>query len=370
MRILSKELENILNGKYQKIIEYCENNNDVYLGIRNNALNLYVNGGSFFKLTKSRKGYKGYIEAKYFKEVSQNLKEINNKEITDISKWLDLFDNLKSTVKDYMEGKLPYNQSVKREKILQQKLIQEFNNNSLYYAYDIEYNLEEINNYVYDADGNILKNKKPATPGRADILLVSKPLNNKVTIYFMEVKEGIGAFSGVQVHNLTFGSGIVGHIKNYVPIINLANSKENYYSEYRHDRNQKSEFNIKEILLTELKEHMKLYNNFNLIKNKNFQNIDWDLVQVEKVEFVLFLGNYQNKKIGSLENHLGIRGGKSPYSVKKLLDNKLKNIINLDYIKKEEMIEFKVCKEEKTYQEYNFNLDINSYEIIKKEEFK
>ena len=52
---------------------------------------------------------------------------------------------------------------------------------------------------------------------------MSKPLDNKVTIYFMEVKEGIHSFSGIndKIGEESFGSGIIGHLKNNVKIINL-----------------------------------------------------------------------------------------------------------------------------------------------------
>ena len=52
MRGLNPEFEKefLENGKFRGIIEYVKKQDDVFLGVRENYINLYVDGGSFFKL--------------------------------------------------------------------------------------------------------------------------------------------------------------------------------------------------------------------------------------------------------------------------------------------------------------------------------
>ena len=52
------------------------------------------------------------------------------------------------------------------------------------------------------------------------------------------------------------------------------------------------------------------------------------------------------------------------------LDNKMKDEIDLDYIKTDDLFDFKVLKTQKKYTDNNFNLDIEKYGIIYASEFK
>lgn len=383
MRKLDATFKEKFHKEYKGVIKYVKDNKDVFLGIRNNTINLYVAGGSMFKLEQKRGNqYIGSIDENYFKTCKERrpkiLDKINNEPISNIQDWIDIFDKLKEVVIEYQYKKLPSLNQRKKEKVLQQKLVFEFNTrqNSNYYAYDMEYNLEGANDYIFDANKKPIKGRKTKTPGRSDIMLINKPVDNKITIYFMEVKEGIGSFSGVSKSNQTFGSGIVGHIKNYMPLLHLAKTNKKYESKYRKDNNlDNSIIDIRETLLCEVISNMSFYQEFGLIENDNFKNIDYHSLELKKgtegIELVFFLGNYKNpEKVGSFENHLGIRGGKATYSVKKLLNNNMKSELDLDYVTEDEMFDFKFIKTEKDCDDGDFNLDIDSYEVVKKNEFK
>ncbi|MCI8460156.1 MAG: hypothetical protein HFE81_02040 [Bacilli bacterium] len=334
------------------------------------------------KYNSKENQYIGSIEENYFKICQEKrpkiLDEINNKPILDINDWISIFDKLKAVVTGYQNKELLGGEKKKREKILQQKLVYEFNTkqDANYFAYDMEYNLEGANDYVLDANKNPIVEKETKTPGRSDIMLINKPINNKITIYFMEVKEGIGSFSGVSQKNQSFGSGIVGHIKNYMPLLSLAKNNKHYKSMYRADKNHdNSTIDIRKTLLCEVKNIMSFYQEFDLIENNNFKNIDYDSLELnskeEGIELVFFLGNYKSgEKVGSFENHLGIRGGNAKYSVKKLLDNNMRNELNLDYVSQDEMFDFRFLKTEKNCDDEDFNLEIDTYGVIKKDEFK
>ncbi len=378
MRKLDPDFENKFKNEYKGIIEYVQKHEEVFLGIRNNYINLYVDGGSFLKLSYNNKTKKckGSIDEKYFNDkyikAPKILKDINGKIVKDINDWINIFDELVLAIKKYQNGY--YNQKsnckTKREKIIQQKLVKEFNKKSNYLAYDIEYMIEGLTEYVYNSKHEPILKKKPKTLGRADIMLIGKPENNKIKVYFMEVKEGTGAFGGVLGNNSkdkyapSFGSGIVGHFKNNAEIINCARKGESF---------RNTSLNIRDNLLEEIKYALHFYTNFNLIKNPYFAKLsekEIEKIDINKdsVEFVFFLGNY--KDTGSFENYLGIGNGKhSTYSVKSLLDNKMSKKIDLDYIKTEDLFDFKVLKTEKEYKSDNFDLDIENYDVIKKEEF-
>ena len=375
----------LVNGKFKILVDFVKSQEDVFLGVREDYINLYVDGGSFFKLEYlPSKGYVGSIDEKYFNHCRDRmpkiLKDINNVGIHDINDWITILPELKSVVKDYQESKIPDTRK-EREKILQQKLVHEFNKNSDFFAYDIEYAIKDATDYLKDANKNPLRNRNPKTEGRADILLMSKPLDNKVTIYFMEVKEGIHSFSGIndKIGEESFGSGIIGHLKNNVKIINLVRNNQLYSSMYRQEKYpKKPQINLRELLLCELKNIMALYKDCGLIKNPNFKDIEYNNLSLkdndEAIKLVFFLGNYR-KDCKSFENYLGINcneNEEAKFSVRKLLDNKESKNLNLDYISSNNMIDFKYIKEEKNCEQNGFCLDIedtNKYIEIKKKDF-
>lgn len=387
MRILDEKFEDMFKNEFKGIIEYVKKHDEVFLGIRHNYINLYVDGGSFLKLKYNTvlNCCTGEIDEKYFNhiEMPKGLKDINKKVIENIQDWIDLFDELIIAVRKYQRGEFEgkASKTIKREKILQQELVKEFNLKSDYFAYDIEYSMEGVNDYILDADGAEIKiNNKYRTKalGRADIMLIGKPINNKIKIYCMEVKEGKGAFGGVlpnkskQKSAPSFGSGIVGHLKNNVAIINSARSGKDLIA-----KKGKSRYPIRENLMKEIKYALSFYKKFNLLKNDNFKELTQEEINKlelskkdNSVELVFFLGNYEKD---SFEKYLGIGLDSkicSAYSVKNLLNNKMKNEIDLDYLKIDDLFDFKVFKTSKNYSDNNFDLNIEKYDSITVEDFK
>lgn len=389
MRELNPNFEKeLINGKFKKIIDYVKSQDDVFLGVRKNCIDLYVDGGCFFKLEYGpKKGYRASMDEKYYKTCPNRkpqklCKLLKEKQLDDecFEEWFKLLPELKKIVKEYQEQKLP-DIKKKREKILQQKLVHEFNKNSNYFAYDIEYAIEGATDWVKKANGEPYKNKKPKTEGRADILLISKPtIDNKISVYFMEVKEGIGAFSGTtdKEDEETFGSGIIGHLKNNTKIINLIRNNIPYTSEYRKEKfPKKTTIDIRETILSEIKNIMTFYKDSGLIQNDNFKNIDYKKLTLKEgedaIKMVFFLGNYSDG-CKSFENYLGINcnpDAEAKYSVRKLLDNKHARTLDLDYISYKDIINFKYIKTPKTCDDNDFELDIEGkYKEIRKKEFK
>ncbi len=323
------------------------------------------------------------------KQFDTDLKALlNGEEIKNINDWIRLFDSLILVIQKYQRGELSKkeeSENKKREKIIQQKLVKEFNEKSNYFAYDIEYSMEGVSDYVLDSNGKPIKTEKDnyrvKSLGRADIMLISKPINNKIKIYSMEIKEGTGALGGVLPNKSenenapSFGSGIAGHLKNNVAIINCARQGKAYII-----KDGKKKFDIRKTLLEEIKYCLHFYNRFKLLKNKNFNHLkDIEIDKLElveednSVELVFFLGNYKYETPSSFENHLGILGDPekySEYAVKKLLNNKKSDEIDLDYIKYEDLFDFKVLKTAKTCKDNNFDLDIENYDVIEKTNFK
>ena len=50
MRVINESFKEKFKEDFKFIIDFVKENDDVFLGIRNNCINLYANGGSFFKL--------------------------------------------------------------------------------------------------------------------------------------------------------------------------------------------------------------------------------------------------------------------------------------------------------------------------------
>ena len=123
---------------------------------------------------------------------------------------------------------------------------------------------------------------------------------------------------------------------------------------------------------------MSFYHKCGLIENKNFKDID-DYSKInlkeddEAIKLVFFLGNYP-EGCESFEHYLGIRCDEkltSDFSVKKLLDNKQEEKLNLDYITYDNMIGFKYIKPTKNCDQNGSELEIeDKYKEIRKEEFK
>ncbi len=389
---VNEKYEESFNEAIKPFIEYVKKHNDVILGVRDNELHFYVSGGRFFKIKYYSKlnKFEADFDENYFKssekEKPSKLKKLLEKGKSDnLDEWLDILDELKEKVERYQNAELG-NDTVKAEKIIQQKIMHELNNNNTnYYAYDIEYQLQGLNDYIYRANhkDKIKTDKgefRTKTLGRADIMVIGKPdEKGRITIYLVEVKHGTGAFGGVSKSDLTFGSGIAGHIKNNIAIINtLRNDKSGIYeSAYRKDKFKKENeylINVRERLQNEIKAIMKFYQDNDLIKNSNFKDIDYDKITLKtgasSAELVFFLADYENKS-QTFEKYLGIYNYDydSDFSVKKLLKND-KNLIDLYFAKPDDMFNFKYIKTNKTYKDSNFDLNFDNYKETKKEDFR
>lgn len=374
-------------------LDYARKRDDVFVGVRANELHFYVSGGRFFKIIyyPKYKQFKGEVDINYFEfakdQKPKTLDKLLKKERSDnLDGWYEILDELREKIQKYQYKELG-NESIKAEKIIQQKIMHQLNNSdSDYFAYDMEYQLQGLNDYVYKSDNeNVVLNEngreKTKSLGRADIMIISKPdKDNKVTLYFMEVKHGIGAFGGVNPNEMTFGSGIVGHIKNNLELINKLNGNDNIYcSNYRRDHYGKkrvSEYkiNVKERLEEEIKAIMNFFKDNKLIKNKNFKEVDYNNIKIGGAEQVFFLADYIKNSL-TFDRYLGIckdrfkKDDNSKYSVKELLKND-KNLIDLYFAKPEDMMDFKYIKTNSDYTCDNFDLDIKNYEVIEKEKFK
>ena len=83
MRKLNQKFEDMFKNEYNGIIQYVKKNDKVFLGIRHNYINLYVDGGSFLKLTYHPKlnCCIGGVDNKYFVngiKMPKGLEAINN----------------------------------------------------------------------------------------------------------------------------------------------------------------------------------------------------------------------------------------------------------------------------------------------------
>ena len=343
-------------ARIQKLAQYAKDyEEDIFLGIRENQIHLYVKGGSRF-LRFCTNGDYAYINSRYIyakngKLLIDGLKVENRKSNTEAKIKIDyilennMLEKLKQKVEDY-EKNTP-------EKEFKQKLIQEINTNSDYYAYDIEYRFnsknKELNKKYIDAIHG--KNSQP------DLMLISKPVDNKVEILFCEVKYGKKSFDGGPL-----GSGIVGHVGKFVNFINIANE----YNEIKND------------LLTEVKNIMSFYadKNRGLIKNKNFTNIDYENIELktgkDAIQFCFILGGCDDKIESLFKNRLGLEGKDIKYNVKKLLNRKenekIENEDVMYYPKYDEMVDFKYMRYDNK-EKIKFDLK-NDGKKISKTDFK
>ena len=379
MRKLDKDFEDKFNNDFKFVIDYVKNDESVFLGVRKNLVDLYVNGGCFFTIEKTSKSFKGKFNIKGYGNYLNNyssttylkVKNISNKILdnTTIDEWKNVMDDLKKAVATYREEH--YRQgttknAVDREKILQQKLALAFNNSdSEYYTYDIEYNIEGLKEYVFDVDTEIIAREiKAQELGRIDNMVIEIKNNKKVNIYLMEVKEGLNSIKTMDKQTKLYGQGLIGHVNSYMKIIDKVKKNEEFFSNYLFYKGKKAKFNFREILMEDVKSVMSFYKKFDLIKNPNFKNIDYDNLEFGDIELVFYLGGY-NMNSKKLENHLGLNNNQAD-SVKNLI-NRDYNMMKYDYISKNQIYDFKYHKDIKEYaQKLTLeDLDIKNYNQVK-----
>lgn len=385
MRKLEQEFINKFEKEFKFVIEFVKKNKeDVFFGIRDNSINLYVNGGSFLQISliggkyiarinagdpMNKKGYSNEID----RVTSNILSKINNKEINNdnVDMWQEILPNLKGAVKRYMvRHKVGRGYGSSKEKILQQKLALSFNNeNTPYFTCDMEYNIKSLNDYYHLKNGDIDSVRTPHTFGRMDNILI-RIKDNKLKLYLFEIKEGTAAIKSTNYNSNSkqkkydsFGNGIIGHINLYMTIIDHIKKDIPYHSKYRVNKNLiQSTINIKEQIFEEIKSTMLFYQKYDLINNENYKHIDYKKLIFDDVELVFYLSGYkENSKI--FEKHLGIIG-KMKDSVINLINN---NPTMYEYISADQLYDFKYYKDYKVFRENRCNedLDIESYNTIK-----
>ena len=72
-------LEDLLSGYLKPILECVKNDDTLFLGIRENYINIYYRGGSILKLTENKKNYLAEFNANYF-QVEKKTSDIKKKE--------------------------------------------------------------------------------------------------------------------------------------------------------------------------------------------------------------------------------------------------------------------------------------------------
>lgn len=381
-RFLDDNFKQKFKNEFKFIIEYVKKNKDVFLGIRNNSINLFVNGGCFFELYKKGNdyigsfninGYHNYLK-KYSdkKDLSEQLDKIVDKQLNDenINIWNEILPELKKVVEKYM-----FNHKVgviencsSREKILQQKIALSFNNiNNNYFNYDIEYNVEGFSDYYYfEENGKPNNLEQPHTIGRIDNMVVSIK-NNKAYFHLMEVKENTDAITATKKNSkniISFGNGIIGHVNLYMQIIDCLKKDKIYTSSYNG-----LSFNFREYLLNDLKNMLSFYVENELVGNHDFSNLsleDINNLKYGDAELVFYFGGYK-KNSKKITNHLGTSGNQVD-SVLNLVNRNLNDYKLLyKYITSDQIYDFKYHIDYKNYNNPNSlkdDIDISKYSTV------
>lgn len=172
-----------------KLIKLIESQNeDYYLGVRENYLNIYYKGMSIAKIEayKRKSGFK-YTSSYCKGVIDENGEKISRKKETLQSKvfWKEgNLDSMKKNVEDHVFGYDPSHKTY-LEKVCQQWLINRNNKDadSQWYYIDMEYEYKD-------------SESKAHPYGRADLIAIKKK-PNKSGIYetaFIELKVGLGAY--------------------------------------------------------------------------------------------------------------------------------------------------------------------------------
>ena len=171
---------------------YLNNKDELFLGIRNNYVNLYYNGASICKIAPSRNGISLTIAKKYLNGItlSQASNGLNDNSESGYMKITeaDLINNYDDICKNAATLS-------SKEKTAQHKLCMNNNSNAKakYYCIDLEYIRQRYSS-----------NQKNS--GRFDIIAISKDAPHKVAL--IELKFGAGAIGG--------SSGVLKHARDFI----------------------------------------------------------------------------------------------------------------------------------------------------------
>lgn len=169
---------------------YGKNKDELFIGVRNNYLNLYYNCDSIAKIEYKKRDKrivceidKYYLDGNHYKSKEKEKRyKIEQSEISKQYKEIKKHSNAKATPEKKTQSKLV--------------LLNNGNKDSNWYCIDVEY-IKQFNNQ---------KEKKEADfNGRFDIIALSKEKSHKVAL--IELKYGSGAIGGE--------SGIYKHVEDF-----------------------------------------------------------------------------------------------------------------------------------------------------------
>lgn len=284
------------NSEWLKFFKRHEKDG-LFLGIRNNYVNIYYKCASIIKINlmeETGKIAKRYLDQKndsgYIKISSQNLE----KNYTDIKNNIDKI------------------QIKKNEKTAQQKLIMNNNSNpeSEWFCVDLEYVLQ--------------LNGKKSEYGRFDIIAITKKAPYKVAL--IELKATSGAIGGVSENFRRFlekngsgiginllqqkgslrgvgslGSGILGHAYDYVNYLNT-----DFYEKY---------------LKKEIINIIKNYRELDIIDKSVFVDINEDKISELPEIYFLTINNEKDRLRKTMYNYLCNKNkNASKYNLEKIFD--------------------------------------------------
>jgi len=280
----SKIIDELKEKRLKFLLDY-QKEKDIFIGVRDNALSVFINCGEIitFKLKNNEiyyeindrdylrfngKGKKEKLSSDELNNLRKNEKNItykgvlNNETVDDVKSFIEM---IYPYVKKYNEGS---------EKEIQQKILIESNkHNKDIVVLDTEVNFKGISN---------------SETGRVDALAYD--FINHI-IYLIEVKRGTAAYGkGTISKNNKYGSGIVGHFYKYAKIIK--NMRESIISH----TNSIISFN-------------------NEVYGCKYEGVNNDA----NIQMVLYL---YDGKLNSFKNHLGIsEKGNAELNVKKAMTN-------------------------------------------------
>ena len=166
---------------------YQEHRNELFLGVRNNYLNLYYNCDSIAKVKYTKRSIcckidKYYLDGTHYKSIDKKIQEIAPSKINEKYEIIKMYSDKKGT----------------EEKIAQSKLVLLNNNNkeSNWFCIDVEY---------VKAFRNKDEKDKANLNCRFDVIALSKEKPHRVAL--IELKHGSGAIGGK--------SGIYKHVEDF-----------------------------------------------------------------------------------------------------------------------------------------------------------
>ena len=189
-----------VGGSLHEVIETVKQNNDYWLGIRDNQVMVYFMGGKILEISEG--GALSFVP-KYIKHYNGR---IMNKSFSNIKEWLSYLCLLRTSIYAYQ------NTYKKTEKMVQQEFMHKNNqwSKSDWFLVDMEY----------------AACRCPC--GRFDMIAISKKkTDGKHQIALIELKSGTHAFGGTKAKTGNYGSGIAGHIHNFYEFLFGGSAQQN-----------------------------------------------------------------------------------------------------------------------------------------------